>query len=462
MKQKLLFAFIISQAFFGANAQQFGSRTVLNSSLHRHSSFVFHDIDDDGDIDILATTSTGTVSSSANQVCWYKNLGNETFSARTMISSAYEDVTTVRLLDVDEDGKKDLVIGDREIGLSWIKNMGSGFFGTKQDLPYNSYLTTFEVGDMNNDGKEDIIVAQLNGDSLHFVRNTGNGTFVYDSMIYAITDNIYSIAFGDLDQDQVTDLIVSTGGTTTQKIIKFEYVNNAFVQSFIYSSPTSPYVYQSFLYDVDNDGKDDVVTGSSDCGSYWFKNFGNNVYSGITPLSMTNCNNYNFGHVADLDLDGFQDLVYFRYGQINYKNGTGIGELSTTITSITGNSAIEGEIGRTNLFDIDEDGDLDVFYSTDNEFGWFMNNASALSTPESEAVKFMVYPNPATSELNIVSIKAVDSYKIYDNAGKLVANATFSNAITDCKIDLGQLSSGFYFIDIQSGSSREIKKFVKN
>jgi len=228
MKKNLLFAFIAFNVFIGATAQQFGSRTLITPNATNVNSFTFHDIDEDGDIDIIATSSNGSVSSSLNHVFWYKNQGNNTFSAKILISSAYDDIAEVKLLDVDEDGKKDLVVGDNETGMSWIKNMGSGFFGTKQNLPYNTYMSTFEVGDMNNDGKEDIIVAQLSGDSLHFLRNTGNGVFVYESMFYTVTHNIYSLTFGDLDQDQVTDLIVSTGGTTTQKIIQFEYVGNAF------------------------------------------------------------------------------------------------------------------------------------------------------------------------------------------------------------------------------------------
>ncbi|MBD3583517.1 T9SS type A sorting domain-containing protein [Flavobacterium selenitireducens] len=462
MKQKLLFAFIASQAFIGANAQQFGTRTLIAPSATYVNSFVFEDIDEDGDIDIIGTRSTGSVSSSANEVFWYKNLGNENFSPRTLINSNYEDIAEVKLLDVDDDGKKDLVVGDSEIGMSWIKNLGSGFFGSKVGLPYNSYMTTFQVGDMNNDGKKDIIVAQLSGDSLHFLRNTGNGVFVYDSMFYAPGDNIYSLTFGDLDHDQVTDLIVSMGGTTIRKVIQFEYANNAFVQTNLYSSTGSPYLYESFLVDMDNDGNVDVVSDSSDCGGYWIKNFGNNVYSGMTPISLTGCNNYNFAGPVDLDMDGFQDLVYYRYGNINYRKGTGVGEVDPTLIAISQNSTIVGELRSTVFFDIDEDGDLDIFYNTENEFGWFKNNATDLSTPGNTAEKFTVYPNPATSELNVASTKAIDSYKVFDNSGKLVANATFPIAVVDCKIDLSSLSSGFYFVEIQAGSSREVKKFVKN
>jgi len=461
MNQKLLFAFMASQAFLGANAQQFGSRTLIAPSATYVNSYVFEDIDEDGDIDIIGTRSTGSVSSSANEVFWYKNLGNETFSPRTLINSNYEDIAEVKLLDIDEDGKKDLVVGDSEIGMSWIKNLGSGFFGSKVGLPYNSYMTTFEIGDMNNDGKKDIIVAQLSGDSLHFLRNTGNGVFVFDSMFYAPGDNIYSLTFGDLDQDQVTDLIVSMGGTTVRKVIQFEYANNAFVATNLYSSTGAPYLYQSYLVDMDNDGKVDVVSNASDCGGYWFKNFGNNQYSGITPVALTGCNNYNFAGPADLDLDGFQDYVYYRYGDINYKKGTGVGELDATTLEISQSGTIVGELENTKWFDIDQDGDLDIFYSTVNEFGWFSNNASALTTPELTASAFSVYPNPAKDELNLKANFEFEAYKIFDSTGKLIDEDVLTTSASSHVIDLGKLSQGLYFVEIQSGSSREIKRFVK-
>src|SRR5690606_27631965 len=157
----------------------------------------------------------------------------------------------------------------------------------------------------------------------------------------------------DLDQDQVTDLIVSMGGTTVRKVIQFEYANNAFLQTEIYSSTGSPYLYQSYLYDADNDGNVDVFSDSSDCGGHWIKNFGNNVYSGITPISLTGCNNYNFAGPVDLDLDGYQDFVYYRYGNINYRKSTGIAELDPTLIEISQNGTIVGELRSTVFFDID-------------------------------------------------------------------------------------------------------------
>jgi hypothetical protein len=461
MKKKLLIVAFAAQTFFSANAQQFGNRNVLNSTTHFHNSFIFEDIDADGDIDIIVTSSTGNVSSSANHVAWYKNLGNETFSAKTVISSAYNDVTTVRLLDVDEDGIKDLVVGDAATGLSWIKNMGSGFFGAKQSLQYNSYLTTFEVGDMNNDGKDDIIVAQLNGDSLHFIRNAGNGAFVYQSMFYWPNYNIYSIGFGDLDQDQVTDLIVSSGDTSPQRVIQFEYVNNAFVQTNVYASSSSPYVYKSHLYDVDNDGKMDVVTQSSDCATYWFKNFGNNAYSTLTPITVGGCMNSSMEEVGDLNGDGYMDILYKRYNVLSYRLGTGVGELSSTMLPISGTSIV-GDVGRTSLFDIDGDGDLDIFYSTDDEFGWFRNNADQLSISEPTAVKFSVYPNPAGQQLNIASATGINSYAIYDATGKLIDKAILDAPETNHKINVANLSNGLYFIAIQAEAGKETLKFLKN
>ncbi|RZJ34902.1 MAG: T9SS type A sorting domain-containing protein [Flavobacterium sp.] len=464
MNKKLLFALIAANAFMGASAQQFGNRTLVAPSANYLKSFVFHDMDDDGDIDIVAARSTGSVSSSANEVLWFKNQGSNTFSAKVLISSDYDDVSTVRLLDIDNDGKKDIVVGDRESGVSWIKNMGSGFFGTKQLLPYNSFLSTLEVGDINNDGFDDIIVAELSNDTMTLLRNNGTGGFHPATSFYIAPGgvNIYSFEFADLDMDQKRELIVSTGGTTAKKIIQFELNEDVYVQTNIYTSSSSPSIYQSYLTDMDNDGLVDVVSNGSDCGGYWFKNFGNNVYSTITPISLTGCNNFNFAGPADLDLDGFQDFVFFRYGSINYRKGTGFGELDSTEILITGTPAIVGELNYTEMFDIDSDGDLDMFYITDSEFGWFMNNAAALATPEHAVSKFTLYPNPATSQIRIASANAIDSYKIYESTGKLVANASFPNAITDCNIDLSGLSSGFYFIEIQSGSSREIKKFVKN
>lgn len=463
MKKNLLFAFIASQVFTGASAQLFGEKTLVTPNLTRVNSFIFADMDGDGDTDIVATRSTGTTSSAVNELFWLKNLGDNTFSTKNIIASNYLQIKSVQLLDVDEDGIKDLVVGENH-ALSWVKSMGGGFFGTKQLLPFPHYLTNIKVADINNDGRDDIIIAQLSGDVIMWTRNDGGGQFSFAGTIFLAPENIHSYDIADLDEDGVTDLFISMGGASdNKKLLQIEYVDGAFVQTNIYSSTTSaePYIYDSSLFDIDGDGKIDVLTNGGSCETYWFKNFGNNVYSSPQTITNQSCGNVEFYEFGDINLDGFIDAIYRPVSTqlLQYRLATGVGTVDNILVTI---GTTNGQAEYTQLYDFDGDGDLDLFVATSNEFAYYPNNAAALSTPKNNAGSFKLYPNPAANEINIASATAFEGYKIYDYTGKLVASQMFNASVNDYRINIDTLTSGLYIIDILSGSTHEIQKFVKN
>lgn len=69
-----------------------------------------------------------------------------------------------------------------------------------------------------------------------------------------------------------------------------------------------------------------------------------------------------------------------------------------------------------------------------------------------------VFPNPANSELNIVtgSSSAITEIKIYDINGKLVLRLT-----NKTKLDISGLSSGQYYIKVKQDDGYFAAKFIK-
>ncbi|HEY0046935.1 MAG TPA: T9SS type A sorting domain-containing protein [Flavobacterium sp.] len=456
MKAKLLLVALIVPTFVALNAQNFGSRTLVTPSDDNLNSVTFEDLDDDGDLDIVGTTDPGS------QVVWYKNLGNSVFSQKIVINSNYDEPRSLRILDIDEDGKNDLVVAEYLEGLSWIKNMGEGFFGSKQSLPYNSSISSLAIGDVDNDGKKDIIVAELSNDILSWIKNQGNGVFNGTTMFYNPADgiNINTYAFSDTDADGINELIVTTGGSNSQAIIQFEYVNNVFVQTPLFTAGENPPLYQSYLVDLDNDGKTDVIAVSESCGLLWFKNFGANTFSTGNPVGLASCNLGQLRTIGDLDMDGLPDFTYAEDNNLFWRENLAAGDISTTLTPISLDE-ITGDIVNTQLIDIDDDGDLDVFYRTNEEFGWFKNNHSELAISDVATVTSSFYPNPVSDELHIRSSAGFSSYKIYDITGKMIGHNNLSTFATDYTIDVNGLVQGLYFLEISSESFSKTQKFIK-
>lgn len=86
-------------------------------------------------------------------------------------------------------------------------------------------------------------------------------------------------------------------------------------------------------------------------------------------------------------------------------------------------------------------------------------NTSSLKTSESALKSVKLYPNPVKDFLYITSSEKILSYNIYDTSGRIVLHLE-PNQLQD-KINLRNLSSGVYFIDIQMVKERVVSKFIK-
>ena len=94
-----------------------------------------------------------------------------------------------------------------------------------------------------------------------------------------------------------------------------------------------------------------------------------------------------------------------------------------------------------------------------------ITNAQSLSLIENPINAFNVYPTVVDNEINIVSSNQTTvniNYKIINTQGRIVkqnTTANESNYIYTMNVD--DLSSGIYFLEITSNSEKVVKKFIK-
>ncbi|WP_300568914.1 T9SS type A sorting domain-containing protein, partial [Flavobacterium sp.] len=115
----------------------------------------------------------------------------------------------------------------------------------------------------------------------------------------------------------------------------------------------------------------------------------------------------------------------------------------------TGNNA--SVIGTTDLLNNQR-----IFNST-VDMGAFEFGSSVLGSQSFHTAKeFLIYPNPATSIVNIQTEETVKQIEIYTLEGKLVKEST------ENKMDVSNLNSGFYIIKITTDDNKiGIQKLVK-
>lgn len=75
---------------------------------------------------------------------------------------------------------------------------------------------------------------------------------------------------------------------------------------------------------------------------------------------------------------------------------------------------------------------------------------------------FRMYPNPATSVINLSSIQnGMHSAKLTDINGRIVKNIAL-NGISETQINIADLNSGMYFLTVQSDRGTGTTKVIKN
>ena len=90
-------------------------------------------------------------------------------------------------------------------------------------------------------------------------------------------------------------------------------------------------------------------------------------------------------------------------------------------------------------------------------------NGTVLNTDDNElAIDISVYPNPAQNKLNITNTSGVSIEKtqIIDMVGRIVTTIEPSNAVNRT-IDISNLTTGIYFLRLESVDASSVVKFIK-
>ena len=191
------------------------------------------------------------------------------------------------------------------------------------------------------------------------------------------------------------------------------------------------------------------------------------------PCVMLHQSLYDFFHMEDqeiCDTVAIVDSVY--YAEINGEsrkhyilNAYGSGLNACTSVSnlyIEGIGSLNGLYncgyehlllvgGRDYVLCAYKNGDL--YYDNPNYDFCYLTN-----TEDFDIAEIQIYPNPATSILNIVSEENIESVEILNISGQVVSFKTVSNNIA--KVDISALSSGVYFAKIYFLDNVLVRKFV--
>ena len=357
---------VSNNGFVAVNKSQ-GSEgfSTQNSNLQNNvGTSSLHDLDDDGDLDLVYATPNG--------LAWAKNEGSDAFTPQSTIHETDSAIESFNITDADYDGDEDIYFSEsNKIGFGLLKNNGSENFelqSFRDEVVGPQSLEPSLSMDVDGDGDTDIISAPGDTDYIEVHQN--------DSLSWQTTNSEQlpfkpdAIGQTDLDGDGLNDLLALN--QSTGEIVLLNNQGSEGFSTELSQSLNSP-VNHAVLADLDSDGDHDLVFADNS-GLAWAKNQGSEGFS-VQGLIANSNTDISAIELHDLDGDGDHDIFYATQGNgvVNIlKNQESDGFVAQQV-----NSGLT-EIKDLKIGDIDGDGDSDLIFASaaDSKIGFAQNNGS--------------------------------------------------------------------------------------
>jgi hypothetical protein len=438
------------------------------------------DIDNDGKKDILVSPNSGTAAENYNCIWFYKNLTtpgapNWQYQSDSFLIDKSIDLGSASypmLFDYNKDGKLDLLIGSdgyrQSSGLlrsrmSLYKNTstpGNPAFALETTDFMGMYAYNFQgiapaAGDIDFDGKADLVIGHTDG-TLSYFQNTAATDAVQP--VWALTllqltdENGDTINAGgnaapfiyDIDKDGKKDLVIGNlygyldyyqNVATTPGAIKLRHIKDRLGNAKADPSQVIGNYSVPFIGKIDSTGNDYILLGSNSGNLYRYTGF----QTGDTTINYTL-------------LESQYSYIDTTYNFYNHP-GEAYGVYGGRRTAVT-------------VGDLDSSGSYSMIVgNVKGGVEFYKRKVYTVNIPnlDEENGSILLYPNPAEHSIHIswngilhpeveISIISADGRKCY--TGKA------HSGMGHTSVSVESLANGVYVCIVQSGNKRYYNKFT--
>lgn len=440
-----------------ANPNFPSNSTPVNMQLFPAAYWV--DVDFDNKKDLIVAPNAKNVSENETSLMKYQNTGSNTnpnfvFETKSFLQEDMVEHGTGSipiLADIDNDGLEDLFVANffsykatlsKESRIAFYKNTGSltnpifsfidnDFSNLSQSNLGLRMVPTF--GDLNSDGKKDLILGLENG-TLCYFKNTSSGSNpTFAAPVINYTDNLGQVInvgqfaapqLIDLNKDGKMDLVV---GNKTGELKYYENIGTSSTPSFELknallggvdvSSSVSPDGYAVPHFFVNQDTTF-LMVGSLDGAIHFYDSIDNNLNVGS-----------NFSIITE-----------------NFLN------LSKNI----------GAYSSVTINDMDSDGNLDMFIGQDLGGIFHMehdvNSTVGIEENDINQLELHLFPNPNSGLLSIHSNIYPLEIQLFSNDGRELNKYVLTGETS--VIEIHNLSKGIYLL--KEKNSEQVFRIMKN
>ncbi|HZM00251.1 MAG TPA: VCBS repeat-containing protein [Planctomycetota bacterium] len=287
------------------------------------------------------------------------------------VANSFADCAVALRLDADE--LPDLVIGDDE-GLNRLRSLGDGTFEVLPHLPVGA-CDDLRVVDIQPDGLDDIVALDVFGQVIRAFLSDGLGGLTAASPSWAdpVTSNS-SMAVGDVDGDGRVDVVVPHEESDTLRVLfgdglgHFGGALDLAVGNSLPGFAAEP--RGAAVGDLNEDGFADLVSANEHFPSSNSLLFADGLGGFLPAVNLQMGLGSGWGgnvvKIADVNHDGHVDLL----SDGGLRLGDGSGDFSTLLPGI----------GSGHLGDLDADGNLDVLTASQSVFVVFGDGQGGIAS----------------------------------------------------------------------------------
>ncbi len=207
--------------------------------------------------------------------------------------------------DLNGDGFDDVVTANlNDASVSVRFNDGAGGFGSETRFSTGLNPRTTALADVNEDGNLDLVVANTGSDSVGVLLGNGNGTFQAQTML-AVGSRPYSVAVADLNGDGFRDIVVTNQASMNVSIL-LGNGDGTFAPQTTAGTNLGPETV--VVADLDGDGVQDLFVGNRGADNLSVL-FGNGDGTFLPQVTLLAGRGGQASAVADFNNDGILDLL---------------------------------------------------------------------------------------------------------------------------------------------------------